>query len=204
LYLEAEAITPAFDYPPNFDMEAQDFWGAFEPSSGGFQDDFADLFGFSNFDTYDFSTFDSFNTFDPKPPSSELRSGALAMAPSASDCGTLDVSIISSISPALTTQPSTGLELKPMSQHANNPVEQQEDQESRLRQTEDTVSHNHQGSKRKWEDGILVFGANEGNEIARRKRKAFSQSRKKEVALNRRIGVCIRCKIGKLSVSISY
>ncbi|KAF4628762.1 hypothetical protein G7Y89_g9391 [Cudoniella acicularis] len=54
--------------------------------------------------------------------------------------------------------------------------------------------------KRKWEESIVVFSTNpEEKEIVPRRRKSFSGRRKKEVALQRKIGSCVQCKLKKLS-----
>ncbi|KAH6718828.1 hypothetical protein BKA61DRAFT_262953 [Leptodontidium sp. MPI-SDFR-AT-0119] len=51
--------------------------------------------------------------------------------------------------------------------------------------------------KRRIAESVVVFSATSDLEIKPRKRKAFSKSRKEEVALNRLIGACIQCKIKK-------
>ncbi len=51
--------------------------------------------------------------------------------------------------------------------------------------------------KRRWMDSIVVFGANEETKVTVRKRKNFSPTRKKEVAMNRRVGACLQCRIRK-------
>ncbi|KAL5314161.1 hypothetical protein ACEPPN_018585 [Leptodophora sp. 'Broadleaf-Isolate-01'] len=51
--------------------------------------------------------------------------------------------------------------------------------------------------KRKIAESVVVFSTTSDLEIKPRKRKAFSKSRKEEVALNRLIGACIQCKIKK-------
>lgn len=55
--------------------------------------------------------------------------------------------------------------------------------------------------KRKIAESVVVFSTTSDLEIKPRKRKAFSKSRKEEVALNRLIGACIQCKIKKNAVS---
>ncbi|KAG4443427.1 hypothetical protein IFR05_001106 [Cadophora sp. M221] len=51
--------------------------------------------------------------------------------------------------------------------------------------------------KRKIAESVVVFSTTSDVEVKPRKRKAFSKSRKEEVALNRLIGACIQCKIKK-------
>ncbi|KAK0104871.1 hypothetical protein ONS95_005137 [Cadophora gregata] len=53
------------------------------------------------------------------------------------------------------------------------------------------------GLKRKIDQSVTVFSSTSSKEVTPRKRKTFSASRKKEVALNRKVGVCIQCKIRK-------
>ncbi|KAH7304893.1 hypothetical protein BKA65DRAFT_205484 [Rhexocercosporidium sp. MPI-PUGE-AT-0058] len=55
--------------------------------------------------------------------------------------------------------------------------------------------------KRKISESMVIFSATSNAEVKPRKRKAFSKSRKEEVALNRRIGACIQCKIKKNACS---
>ena len=58
-----------------------------------------------------------------------------------------------------------------------------------------------ESTKRKIADSVFVFSLASNNEVKSRKRRAFSSSRKGEVALNRLIGACIQCKIKKNAVS---
>lgn len=53
----------------------------------------------------------------------------------------------------------------------------------------------------KWEDSVIVFGAQPEIKVALRKRKRFDASRRQEVALHRLVGACIQCKLRKASVS---
>ena len=65
---------------------------------------------------------------------------------------------------------------------------------SHRRNSEDRTKHN-------LEDAYHVFAANPNIEVTPRKRKAFSTSRKAEVALTRGIGACVQCKKRKGTVS---
>jgi hypothetical protein len=56
------------------------------------------------------------------------------------------------------------------------------------------------GTKHNLEDAIHMFPANPNREVTPRKRKAFSLSRKAEVALTRRVGACLQCKKRKETV----
>jgi hypothetical protein len=80
------------------------------------------------------------------------------------------------------------------------------DQESQLEEAQGSLPDNTDDSKelrkRKWDDSILVFGAKPETKVVQRKRKAFSSSRKKEVARNRLIGACIQCKLRRGPVSL--
>jgi hypothetical protein len=58
--------------------------------------------------------------------------------------------------------------------------------------------------KRKIEDSIIVFSANSDAKIIPKRRKTFSKSRKREVAMNRLIGACVQCKLRKGPVSCTY
>ncbi|PVH78343.1 hypothetical protein DL98DRAFT_656220 [Cadophora sp. DSE1049] len=51
--------------------------------------------------------------------------------------------------------------------------------------------------KRKIDQSVIVFSSTSNKEVTPRKRKTFSASRRKEVALNRMVGVCIQCKLRK-------
>lgn len=52
-------------------------------------------------------------------------------------------------------------------------------------------------SKRKWENSIITFDANPDKQVIPRKRKAFGDPRRKEVAITRAVGACVQCKIRK-------
>jgi hypothetical protein len=67
--------------------------------------------------------------------------------------------------------------------------------------TKDKVKHTDAPKKRKWEDSMLIFGANPETKIVQRKRKAFSTNRRKEVHRNRTLGACIQCKLRRGPVS---
>lgn len=58
-------------------------------------------------------------------------------------------------------------------------------------------------SKRKWEDSVIIFDMNPEKKAISRKRKAYDDARRKEVAMNRAIGACVQCKLRKGSVSLS-
>jgi len=55
--------------------------------------------------------------------------------------------------------------------------------------------------KRKIDQSVIVFSSTSNKEVTPRKRKNFSASRRKEVALNRMCRVCIQCKLRKSRVS---
>jgi hypothetical protein len=59
-------------------------------------------------------------------------------------------------------------------------------------------------SKRKMEESMIVFAAHPNVKVAPKRRKAFSKTRKQEVAMNRLIGACIQCKLRKGRVSAHY
>lgn len=52
-----------------------------------------------------------------------------------------------------------------------------------------------------WEGSVSIFPAQRDSKIAPRKRRRFSSSRRKEVALNRLVGACVHCRLRKASVS---
>jgi hypothetical protein len=64
------------------------------------------------------------------------------------------------------------------------------------------TEHEHQlkivSSKRKF---LAAFSVISGENVRLRNRKPFSEERKKEVALNRTIGVCLHCRLKKVAVS---
>jgi hypothetical protein len=55
--------------------------------------------------------------------------------------------------------------------------------------------------KRKWDQSIVVFSASNPEKIIQKKRKAYTPSRRMEVALNRMVGACLQCRIRKGPVS---
>ena len=59
-----------------------------------------------------------------------------------------------------------------------------------------------QAKKRKWKESVIVFSSNPNVEIPTRKRTAFDERRRKEVAMNRRVGACVQCKLRRGSVSL--
>ena len=63
---------------------------------------------------------------------------------------------------------------------------------------EDEVHLTTSATKRKF---LTVFSANSGKDVPLRARKRFSEERKKAVALNRTIGVCLHCRLRKVAVS---
>jgi hypothetical protein len=70
--------------------------------------------------------------------------------------------------------------------------------ENSLEQSDDNFK-----AKRKWEDSVTVFSSNDNWKVVQKRRKAYSPTRRKAVALNRLIGVCIQCKLRKGSVSLA-
>jgi hypothetical protein len=61
-----------------------------------------------------------------------------------------------------------------------------------------------QAKKRKWKESVVVFSSNPNVEIPTRKRSAFDEHRRKEVAIHRRVGACVQCKLCRGSVSSSH
>jgi len=61
-----------------------------------------------------------------------------------------------------------------------------------------------QAKKRKWKESVVVFSSDPNVEISTRKRTAFDERRRKEVAMNRRVGACVQCKLRRGSVSSSH
>jgi len=55
--------------------------------------------------------------------------------------------------------------------------------------------------RRKWQNHVVIFSTDQNKNVVPRRRKAFAPTRKKEVALNRLIGACVRCKLRKAAVS---
>lgn len=58
--------------------------------------------------------------------------------------------------------------------------------------------------KRPWDDSLVVFTTDGGNHVPQRQRKAYSETRKKEVARNRLIGACAQCKLRRGPVSYQF
>jgi hypothetical protein len=58
--------------------------------------------------------------------------------------------------------------------------------------------------KRKWNESVVVFSSDPNVEISTRKRSAFDERRRKEVAIHRRVGACVQCKLRRGSVSSSH
>jgi hypothetical protein len=58
-----------------------------------------------------------------------------------------------------------------------------------------------QAKKRKWKESMVVFSSNPNVKISTRKRSAFDDNRRREVAMNRRVGACVQCKLRRGSVS---
>jgi hypothetical protein len=54
--------------------------------------------------------------------------------------------------------------------------------------------------KTKWDKSVVVFSSKPNSTKAPRQRKSFGKSRREEVALTRKIGACIQCRIRKGSV----
>ncbi|KAH6678188.1 hypothetical protein B0J14DRAFT_316756 [Halenospora varia] len=61
------------------------------------------------------------------------------------------------------------------------------------------ASSSKENKRRNWESSIILFSANPGSKVKPKKRKRFSEARKYEVALNRKIGACLHCKLKRLS-----
>lgn len=57
-------------------------------------------------------------------------------------------------------------------------------------------------SKRKWEDSVTVFSSKDDWKIVQKRRRAYSPSRRRTVALHRIIKACTQCKLRKGPVSI--
>jgi hypothetical protein len=66
---------------------------------------------------------------------------------------------------------------------------------------EPSRSEKPKAKKSKWDQSIIVFPANANSKKTPRQRKNFAKARRKEVALTRRVGACIQCKLKKSSVS---
>jgi hypothetical protein len=58
-------------------------------------------------------------------------------------------------------------------------------------------------SKRKWEESLIIFSSDPNGATKVRKRNAFNDARRREVALNRRVGACVQCKLRRGCVSYS-
>jgi hypothetical protein len=54
--------------------------------------------------------------------------------------------------------------------------------------------------KTKWDKSVVVFSSKPNSTKAPRQRKSFGKSRREEVALTRKVGACIQCRIRKGSV----
>lgn len=65
-------------------------------------------------------------------------------------------------------------------------------------------SQRSKAKKLKWNDSIVVFPARADSRKTHRERKSFGNARRKEVALTRRVGACVQCKLKKTSVSMAY
>ena len=57
-----------------------------------------------------------------------------------------------------------------------------------------------EGERAIWEESVVVFSAQPDAEVVMRKRRRFETSRRREVAMNRLVGACIRCRLRKASV----
>jgi hypothetical protein len=69
-------------------------------------------------------------------------------------------------------------------------------------QNREIVKHNRSKAKNlKWNDSIVIFPANADSKKTPRQRRSFGSTRRKEVALTRRVGACVQCKLKKASVS---
>jgi hypothetical protein len=51
-----------------------------------------------------------------------------------------------------------------------------------------------------WKDSLIVFSARSGVNVSQKQRKTFTPKRRKEVAMNRKIGACVQCKLKKAPV----
>jgi hypothetical protein len=71
-------------------------------------------------------------------------------------------------------------------------------------QAQDSLENNESRSdlKRKWQDSVIVFSSKDDKKIAQKRRRAYSPSRRRTVALNRIIGACTQCKLRKGPVSL--
>jgi hypothetical protein len=58
-----------------------------------------------------------------------------------------------------------------------------------------------QAKKRKWKESVVVFSSDPNIKISTRKRSAFNDNRRREVAMNRRVGACVQCRLRRGSVS---
>ncbi|KAF8849451.1 hypothetical protein BDZ45DRAFT_680506 [Acephala macrosclerotiorum] len=55
--------------------------------------------------------------------------------------------------------------------------------------------HHCKPKKRKWEESVIIFSSEPNGTTQLRKRNAFDDARRREVALNRRVGACVQCKL---------
>jgi hypothetical protein len=67
---------------------------------------------------------------------------------------------------------------------------------------EKTTQHDSRSdSKRQWKDNVTVFSSKDDWKVVQKRRREYSPSRRRTVAINRIIGSCIQCKLRKEAVS---
>jgi hypothetical protein len=187
-------------------METSDLWGPLGDYSIFLPSDDLNLFGNDplgvDFDFDQFLLPPTQDTFNPVADSTPARSDFSTISPTlqhtattyatdtGSNAGSIDY-------PELSIPP-----LQTISDRQQpDPVEDKPEDSTHFHSEDEDQDNLSISLKRKIEDAIIVFSANADTKVVPKRRKAYSKSRKREVALHRMVGACIQCKVRKGSVS---
>jgi hypothetical protein len=187
-------------------METSDLWGPLDDYSIFLPGDDLNLFGNDllgvDFDFDQFLLPPTQDTFNPVADSTPARSDFGTISPTlqhtATTCATNTSSNAGSIDyPELSIPP---LQTTSDGQQSD-PIEDKPADGTQCHSEDEDQDNLSISLKRKIEDAIIVFSANADTKAVPKRRKAYSKSRKREVALHRMVGACIQCKVRKGSVS---
>ena len=189
-------------------MENSDLWGSLDDYSIFLPGDGDDLNLFGNYllgVDFDFDQFllpptqDAFNpVVDSTPARSDFDTISPSLQHTATTYATDTSSNASSIDyPELSIPP-----LQTISDgQLSDPVEDRPEDSTQCHSGNEDQDNLSISMKRKIEDAIIVFSVNADTKVVPKRRKAYSKSRKREVARNRMVGACIPCKVRKGPVS---
>jgi hypothetical protein len=187
-------------------MEHPDLWGPPDDYSIFLPNDDLTLFGNGllgvDFDFDQFLLPPTQDTFNPAVDSTPARSDFDIISPTLPNTATTYATGTGSNADSIDYPELCITPLQTISDgQQSDPVEDKPEDSPRCHSEDELEDNLSISLKRKIEDAIIIFSANADTMVVPKRRKAYSKSRKREVARNRMVGACIPCKVRKGPVS---